>query len=52
MPINEIGIATIGTIEARQVCRKTITTTTTRPTASMIVFTTSCTDWAMNSVVS
>jgi hypothetical protein len=49
VPIDEIGI---GTIDARQVCRKTITTTTTRATASRIVLTTSCTDWAMNSVVS
>ena len=52
VPISEIGIAAIGTIEARQVCRNTITTTTTSATASKMVFTTSCTDCEMNSVVS
>ena len=31
VPINEIGIAAIGTSDARHVCRNTITTTTTSP---------------------
>ncbi len=34
VPISEIGMATIGMIEARQVCRNTITTRTTRIAAS------------------
>ena len=50
VPISEIGIATIGMIAARQVCRNTITTMTTRSAASQIVFVTSSTDSAMNSV--
>ena len=50
VPTSEIGIATIGTIEARQRCKNRITTMTTRMTASKIVFTTSCTDSEMNSV--
>jgi hypothetical protein len=37
-------------IEARQVCRNRMTTKTTRITASKIVFSTSWTDSAMNSV--
>ena len=50
VPISEIGIATIGMIAARQVCRNRMTTMTTRSTASKIVFITSSTDSAMNSV--
>ena len=52
VPISEIGMATIGTSEARQVCRNRMTTTTTRATDSKIAFTTSCTDWEMKVVVS
>ena len=49
VPTSETGIATIGMIEARQVCRNRNTTPTTR-IASKIVFITSWTDLAMNSV--
>ena len=52
VPSSEIGMATIGMMEARHVCRNTITTTTTSPTASRIVRSTSRTDWAMKIVVS
>ena len=38
VPISDTGIATIGMIEARQVCRNRMTTMTTRMTASKIVF--------------
>ena len=34
VPISETGMATIGMIEARQVCRNRITTSTTRIAAS------------------
>ena len=34
VPISETGMAMIGMIEARQVCRNSSTTMTTRPTAS------------------
>ena len=37
VPISETGIATIGMIAARQVCRNRITTTTTSATASKMV---------------
>ena len=37
VPISDTGIAAIGISEARQVCRKRMTTTTTRMTASNIV---------------
>ncbi len=37
VPISEIGIATTGMSAARQDCRKTITTTTTRKIASKMV---------------
>ena len=50
VPISDTGMATIGMIEARQVCRNRMTTMTTRTTASKIVLTTSSTDSAMNSV--
>ena len=49
-PTSEIGIATTGMIAARQVCRNTITTTTTRPMASNSVCSTSLIDCWMNSV--
>jgi len=52
VPTSETGIATIGMTEARQVCRNRMTTTTTRATASRMVTSTSCTDCAMNVVVS
>ena len=52
VPTSDTGIAMIGMIDARQVCRNRITTTTTSATASTMVTTTSCTDCAMNSVVS
>ena len=52
VPMSEIGMAMIGTMEARQVCRNTITTTTTSATASKIVRTTSATDWPTKTVVS
>lgn len=48
--MSETGIARIGMIEARQVCRNRITTSTTRITASAIVWITASTDCAMNSV--
>ena len=48
VPTSEIGIATIGMMAARQVCRNRITTRTTRTIASKIVSTTACTDWRMN----
>ena len=44
VPISETGMATIGMIAARQVCRNTITTMTTRTTASKMVLQTSSTD--------
>ena len=37
VPISETGIATIGMIAARQVCRNRITTSTTSATASKMV---------------
>jgi hypothetical protein len=40
VPTSDTGTATSGMIEARHVCRKTITTTTTRRTASNSVTTT------------
>jgi len=50
VPTSEIGMATIGMTEARQVCRNTMTTTTTSATAARIVLTTSRTDSAMKRV--
>jgi hypothetical protein len=50
VPISDTGIATIGMIEARQVCKNSTTTMTTRPTATSIVFKSSLTLSAMNSV--
>ncbi|MCY1302711.1 hypothetical protein D9M70_523880 [compost metagenome] len=40
VPINDTGTAARGMIEARQVCRNRITTSTTRATASNRVYTT------------
>ncbi len=40
--ISETGIAIVGMIVARQLCRKTKTTSTTRSSASLKVITTSC----------
>ena len=37
VPIRETGMATMGMIEARQLCRKTMITRTTRATASRMV---------------
>ena len=48
VPTSEIGMATIGMMAARQVCRNRITTRTTRIMASKMVSTTACTDWRMN----
>ena len=50
VPISETGMATSGMIAARQVCRNTITTSTTSTMASAIVSITASTDWRMNCV--
>ena len=50
VPISDTGMAMIGMIEARQVCRNTITTSTTRATASKMVLISSWMDSAMKSV--
>ena len=50
VPTSETGMATMGITAARQVCRKTITTSTTRRIASPIVSSTAFTDCWMNSV--
>ena len=50
VPISDTGMARIGMIEARQVCRNRMTTRTTSATASKIVLITSWTNSAMNSV--
>ena len=44
VPISETGMATIGMIAARQVCRNRMTTMTTSSTASNSVCTTASTD--------
>ena len=44
VPINDTGMATIGMIAARQVCRKRMTTSTTRMIASPMVDSTASTD--------
>ena len=49
-PISETGIASTGMIAARQVCRNTTTTSTTRSTASNRVLRTSLIDSATYSV--
>ena len=51
VPISDTGMATIGMIAARQVCRNRMMTITTRTTASNSVLITSSTDCWMNSVV-
>ena len=50
VPISDTGIATIGMIAARQVCRNRMTTSTTSTTASNSVWTTASTEVWMNSV--
>ena len=50
VPISDTGIATIGMIAARHVCRKMMMTSTTSTTASRIVSITALTDCRMNSV--
>ena len=50
VPTRLIGMASTGTIAARQLWRKIITTITTRISASNRVLATSCSDWPMNSV--
>ena len=44
VPINDTGMATMGMIAARHVCRNRMTTSTTSTTASRIVVTTASTD--------
>ena len=50
VPISEIGIATIGMTAARQVCRNSMITSTTRMIASKMVSITASTDCWMNCV--
>ena len=50
LPISETGMATSGMIAARQVCRNTITTSTTSTMASPMVSITASTDCWMNCV--
>ena len=50
VPISDTGMATIGMMAARQVCRNRMTTSTTRMMASPMVSTTASTDCWMNSV--
>ncbi len=52
VPTSETGIAKSGTSAARQFCRKTSTTSATRPTASKSVFVTSAMLSRTNVVVS
>jgi hypothetical protein len=52
VPISDTGMAAIGMIEARQVCRNSMTTRTTSTIATLIATTTSCTDWLINTVPS
>ena len=49
-PIKETGMARMGMIAARQVCRNRITTITTRISASNSVWTTASTEAWMNCV--
>ena len=51
VPISDTGMATIGMMAARQVCRNRMMTITTRSAASNRVLITSSTDCWMNSVV-
>ncbi len=48
VPISDTGMATIGMIAARQVCRNKMTTSTTRTIASPMVVSTASTDCWMN----
>ena len=50
VPINETGMARIGMIAARHVCRKSMTTSTTSRIASAKVWTTASMEAWMNSV--
>ena len=50
VPISDTGMATIGMIAARQVCRNKMTTSTTRMIASAMVDSTASTDCWMNCV--
>ena len=50
VPISDTGIATIGMIAARHVCRNRMTTSTTSSTASNSVCTTASTEVWMKSV--
>ena len=50
VPMSDTGIATIGMIAARHVCRNRITTSTTRIIASPMVDSTASTDCWMNCV--
>ncbi len=52
VPSSTTGTAIVGTNVARQVCRNTNITITTRTIASISVFTTSSIDSLMNAVVS
>ena len=50
LPINDTGMARIGITAARQLCRNTTTTSTTRINASNSVWITASTENWMNSV--
>ena len=50
VPISDTGMATIGMIAARQVCKNRMTTSTTRMIASPMVDSTASTDCWMNCV--
>ena len=50
VPISDTGIAMMGMIAARQVCKKRIITSTTSAIASRMVHTTAFTDSEMNCV--
>ncbi len=52
VPTSDTGMAAIGMIEARQVCRNRMTTSTTSTIATTMAMTTSWTDWVMNTVAS
>ena len=52
VPMTETGTAASGMIEARQVCRKTMTTSTTSAIASSSVVTTALIEARTNCVVS
>ncbi len=52
VPTSDTGIAAIGMIEARQVCRNRMTTSTTSTIATTMAMTTSWIDWVMNTVAS